>query len=183
MATRRTLKAAEAIREVVAMSLLTEIKDPRVKNVTVTSVEVSADMRNAKVYVTVRGGEATQEELALSGLRSAAGFLQQKCARRIDTRYTPRLQFMIDEGIKNLIAVSRILEEEKRAREQEQKTDDSTNDDSVDISAVDSTETEYDADEENDEDPDMDSTSNQSDVKETNQIDVKDQIEEASNEQ
>ncbi|MBR5627230.1 MAG: 30S ribosome-binding factor RbfA [Thermoguttaceae bacterium] len=115
MASRRTLKAAEAIREVVAMSLLNGIKDPRVQNVTVTSVEVSADMRNAKVYIMVRGDE-TKEKLALRGLQSAVGFLQQRCAQRIDTRYIPKLQFVIDEGIKNLIAVSQILEKEKQER-------------------------------------------------------------------
>ncbi|MDO5582180.1 MAG: 30S ribosome-binding factor RbfA [Planctomycetia bacterium] len=99
------------------MSLLTDLKDPRVKNVNITSVEVSADMRNAKVYLSVYGGDEAQEKLALRGLQSAAGFLQQKCAKQIDTRYTPRLQFFIDEGIKNLIAVSQILENEKRSKE------------------------------------------------------------------
>ena len=118
MATRRTLKAAEAIREVVAMSLLTDLKDPRVQNVTVTAVEVSNDMRNARVLITVRG-DAKKEDLALRGLQSAGGFLQQKCARRIDTRYTPHLRFEIDEGVKNLIAVSQILEDEKRKKEGE----------------------------------------------------------------
>ncbi len=115
MASRRTLKAAQAIREVVGMALLKQIKDPRIKSVNVTKVEVSSDMRSAKVYVIVRGGEA-QEKLAICGLTSAAGFLQQRCAERIDTRYTPRLQFMIDEGVKNLIAVTEILEKEKQSR-------------------------------------------------------------------
>ncbi|MDO5552809.1 MAG: 30S ribosome-binding factor RbfA [Planctomycetia bacterium] len=132
MATRRTLKAAEAIREVVAMALLTDIKDPRVANVTVTRVEVSGDMRTAKVYVTVRGGDA-KEALALRGLTSACGFLQQKCAARIDTRYTPRLQFLVDEGMKNLVAVSQILADEKNAREGEdgESGDSATTDDSL----------------------------------------------------
>lgn len=121
MATRRTLKAAQAIRQVVAMALLTDLKDPRVKNVNITTVDVSADMRNAKVYFSVLGGDEVQEKLALRGLQSAAGFLQQKCARQIDTRYTPRLQFLIDEGIKNLIAVSQILEEEKRIKEEDKE--------------------------------------------------------------
>ena len=121
MASRRTLKAAEAIREVVAMSLLTDLKDPRVENVTITGVEVSGDMRNAKVLLTVFGGDPVKERLALTGLKSAAGFLQQKCARRIDTRYTPKLTFAIDEGVKNLAAVSEILAREKREREEREK--------------------------------------------------------------
>lgn len=116
MASRRTLKAAEAIREVVATSLLTDLKDPRVQTATITKVEVSADMRNAKVYFMIRGDE-TRERLALKGLQSAAGFLQQKCAKRIDARYTPRLQFEVDEGVKNLIAITQILADERKSDE------------------------------------------------------------------
>ena len=112
MASRRTLKAAEAIREVVATSLLTDLKDPRVCGATITKVEVSADMRAAKVYFMIRGDE-TKERLVQKGLQSAAGFLQQKCAKRIDSRYTPRLQFEVDEGVKNLLAITQILEKER----------------------------------------------------------------------
>ncbi len=114
MASRRTLKAAAAIHEVVAMSLLTDLKDPRVDQVTITSVEVAQDMRSAKVFFTVRGNDPVKEKLALNGFRSAAGFLQQKCAKRIETRYTPRLAFEIDEGVKNLAAVTEILVKERR---------------------------------------------------------------------
>ena len=116
MASRRTLKAAEAIREVVAMSILAEVKDPRVRGVTITQVEVSGDMRQAKVYFMILGGEG-KERNALRGLQSAAGFFQSKVARRIDSRYTPTLQFVVDEGMKNLMEVSRILAEEKSQRE------------------------------------------------------------------
>jgi len=88
MSSRRVLKAAEAIRQVVSMAILTEMKDPRVSNVTVNRVELSGDMREAKVYVSVRGDEKSQE-LSMHGLRSAAGFLQAKVAQRIDSLYTP----------------------------------------------------------------------------------------------
>lgn len=117
MASRRALKAAEAIREVVATSILTDLKDPRVEFVTITKVEVAADMRTAKVYFMTRGDEA-KERTALKGLQSAAGFLQQKCAKRIDTRYTPTLQFLVDEGVKNLIAVTQILARENSNSEE-----------------------------------------------------------------
>lgn len=110
MPARRVLKAAEAIREVVAMAILTELRDPRITNVTVTYVEVSPDMRHAKVHVSVMGDEA-QQNLSLRGLQSAAGFLQQKVAKRIDTRYTPRIRFVLDQGVKHSIEVTRILGE------------------------------------------------------------------------
>ena len=110
MTSRRLLKAAEAIRSVVGMAILTEVRDPRVQGVTVTGVEVAPDMRSAKVRISVMGDEAA-EALALRGLEHSAGFLQHKIADRIETRYTPRLQFVIDKGVKKSLEVARILNE------------------------------------------------------------------------
>ncbi len=108
MTTRRVLKAAEAIREVVSMAILTDLRDPRIQGVTVTFVEVTGDMRTAKVHVSVMGDESAQK-LCLQGLRSSAGFLQQKVSKRIDTRYTPVIRFELDMGVKNSIAIARML--------------------------------------------------------------------------
>lgn len=92
------------------MAILTELKDPRVRDVTVTYVEMTADLRYAKVHVSIMGDE-TQQQLSLRGLRNAAGFLQAKVAKRIDTRYTPKLEFYLDLGVKKSIEVARILRE------------------------------------------------------------------------
>src|SRR5688572_16671431 len=108
MPSRRLLKAAEAIREVVGMAILADLQDPRIRDVTVTGVEVAPDMRQAKVYVSVMGNE-TKQNLSLRGLQSAAGFLQSKVAKRIDTRYTPKLLFVLDQGVKKSIEISQIL--------------------------------------------------------------------------
>lgn len=108
MSSRRVLKAAEAIREVVAMSILTDLRDPRIQDATVTFVEVTKDMRQAKVHVSVMGDESKQN-LTIHGLQNAAGYLQQKIAKRIDTRYTPKLTFRLDKGVKNAMTVTRIL--------------------------------------------------------------------------
>jgi ribosome-binding factor A len=110
MTSRRVQKVAEAIREVVSMAILTEIKDPRVRDVTVTYVEVSGDLRQAKVHVSIMG-EETRQQLSLRGLQNSTGFLQSKVAKRIDTRYTPRLEFVLDLGVKRSIEISRILRE------------------------------------------------------------------------
>lgn len=110
MTVRRLLKAGEAIRGVVSMAILTELRDPRVKNVTVLGVEVAPDMREAKVIISVMGNK-TQQMTTLKGLQNSAGFLQSKIADRIDTRYTPRLTFVLDDGIKKSIAVNQILEQ------------------------------------------------------------------------
>jgi ribosome-binding factor A len=108
MSSRRVQKAAEAIREVVSMSILADLRDPRVQDVTVTYVEVSPDMRQAKVHVSVMGDERKQN-LCLQGLESSAGFLQAKIAKRIDTRYTPKLRFELDMGVKKSLAIARLL--------------------------------------------------------------------------
>jgi ribosome-binding factor A len=110
MSSRRIAKVAEAVREQVSTSILFEMKDPRVKYVTVTGVEVSPDLRNAKVHVSVMGDDKTQR-LTLQGLRSARGFLQAKIAEHLQLRWTPILQFQLDEGVKRSIEASRILRE------------------------------------------------------------------------
>lgn len=110
MTSRRTLKVAEAIRETVSTLVLFELRDPRVKNVTVLGVEASPDLRSAKVFVSVMGDEKAQS-LAMHGLTSARGFLQSKIAERIDLRYTPILSFVLDQGIKKSIEAARILRE------------------------------------------------------------------------
>lgn len=92
------------------MAILVELRDPRIRDVTVTYVEVSADMRHAKVHVSIMGDEKKQNT-ALRGLQNAAGFLQQKISKRIDTRYTPRLKFLLDHGVKHSLDVSRLLGE------------------------------------------------------------------------
>ena len=110
MSSRRLLKAAEAVREVVSMAILTQVRDPRVKDVTVTRVEMAPDMRNATVHVSVMGTPA-QEQLALRGLARSAGFLQAQIAERIETRYTPRLRFELDHGVKHSLEIARVLGE------------------------------------------------------------------------
>ena len=92
------------------MAILTQVRDPRVQDVTVTRVEMDPDMRAATVHVSVMGSPA-KEELALRGLASSAGFLQAQVAERIETRYTPRLKFKLDSGVKRSIEIARVLSE------------------------------------------------------------------------
>lgn len=110
MSSRRTAKVAEAIREIVSTTVLFELKDPRVKNVTVLRAEVSADLRSARVYVSVMGDEKIQS-LSMHGLNSARGFIQSKLADRLQTRYTPVLTFTLDKGIKLSAEASVIIRE------------------------------------------------------------------------
>ena len=73
-------------------------------------LSMAGDMRQAKVHVSVMGDE-TQQNLSLRGLQNASGFLQQRVAQRVDSRYTPRLTFVLDQGLKNALEVNRILDD------------------------------------------------------------------------
>ncbi len=110
MKTHRLARVAEAVREVASETILFELRDPRVKLVTVTRAEVSGDLQHAKVYVSVMGTEKEQQ-LTLHGLRHAAGFIQSKLARRLQTRFTPTLNFVLDKGVKNSIEMTRLINE------------------------------------------------------------------------
>jgi ribosome-binding factor A len=110
MSHRRTAKVAQAIRQVVSTAILTELRDPRVKKVTVLNVEVPSDLRSAKVYVSVMG-EEREGHLVLRGLQSARGFLQSRIADEIDLRWTPILEFVLDSGVKKSIETSKLLRE------------------------------------------------------------------------
>jgi len=92
---QRQRKANEAIRETVAGALLTELSDPRLQMVTITSVETSPDLGRAKVYWTVL--DPKKADAAGAALESARGVLQGRVARTLKSRQTPHLVFVHDE--------------------------------------------------------------------------------------
>src|SRR6516162_4288600 len=110
MKEHRLARVAEVIREVASETILFELRDPRVKNVTVTRTEVSGDLQHAKVYVSVMGSERDQA-LCMHGLQHAAGFIQSKLASRLKTRFTPVIHFVLDEGVKKSIEITRLINE------------------------------------------------------------------------
>jgi ribosome-binding factor A len=110
MKQHRIARVAEAIREVVAETILFELQDPRIMNVTVTRAEVSGDLQKTKVYVSVMGTQKEQD-LCMHGLKHSAGFLQAKIAARLQTRYTPTITFIRDDGVKKSIEISRLINE------------------------------------------------------------------------
>ncbi len=112
MKPHRLARVTEAVREVASETILYEVRDPRVKNagVTVTRAEVSSDLQHAKVFVSVMGSPREQT-LCLHGLKNAAGFIQSKVASRLQTRFTPVIQFVLDQGVKKSIEMSRLINE------------------------------------------------------------------------
>jgi ribosome-binding factor A len=110
MKTHRLARVREVIREVASTTILFELKDPRVKGVTVTRTEVSGDLQHAKVYVSIMG-TPSEQALCMHGLRHSAGYIQSKLSDRLQTRFTPTIRFELDEGVKKSIEVSRLINE------------------------------------------------------------------------
>ena len=101
----------EVLREVVGAAI-SELSDPRIGFVTVTSVETSPDLRAAKVHVSVLGSEE-EREATLAGLRSSHGVLQSKIAAETRMKRTPTLTFHYDETVEQGMRISKLLEEEE----------------------------------------------------------------------
>jgi ribosome-binding factor A len=123
--TRRNDRLAEEVREEVARIVGTGLKDPRIGFVTVIRVELTADLRSARVYVGILGGPADRDK-TLAGLQQAAGFIRRELGRRIRVRHTPELQFRYDEGLDATARVARLLEEAMPATDAPDEPDEGT---------------------------------------------------------
>lgn len=105
---RRLYKVNESLREVVSEAIDREVKDPRLGFVTVTGVETSPDLREARVYVSVLGDQAQRDE-TLAALQSAHGLLQARVAARIRLKRTPRLTFLYDDTTDRAMHIDDLL--------------------------------------------------------------------------
>jgi len=108
---QRMRRVNELMREVIGSAIASELEDPRIGFVTVTSVDTSSDLRSAKVYVSVLGDEA-EREATLTGLRSSAGILQSVIASEMRLKRTPTLTFHYDDTPERGVRITRLLEDE-----------------------------------------------------------------------
>jgi len=107
----RMRRVDEAIREVLSDALGgSDLKDPRIGFVTVTDVKTSADLRHARVYVTVLGDERRREE-SLAGLQSAHGLLQRRVSTQLRMKRTPTLQFHYDDTTDRAMRMEQLLDD------------------------------------------------------------------------
>jgi len=104
----RAERIADLIRRELGGLLEREVKDPRVGFVTVTHVDVTRDLHNARVAVTVLGEESQPKE-TLKGLAAAHGFLRHELAQRLGLRYTPELEFYIDRTLESEQHIEELL--------------------------------------------------------------------------
>ena len=103
----------EAVREVLSGAITTQLKDPRVGFVTVTAVETAADLRRARVFVSVLG-DAGVRKRSLQGLRSAHGVLQRAVAAELRLKHTPTLEFVYDDTSERGMRIAELIEREAR---------------------------------------------------------------------
>lgn len=141
MPSRRIAKVNRAILEALSSAILFELRDPRVKNVTILNVETTDDLKACKVRVGVRG-DAKVQSLTLHGLESSRGFLQSKIAERLETRYTPILKFVLEPNwLDHLTATSQgFLEAAATAIEIKDDETESADDEANDEADTDKTE-------------------------------------------
>lgn len=110
MTSRRVKRVAEAIRQEVSKIVLYELKDPRISFVTVTNVEASADLKTAKVLISLLENEVSQKTV-MRGLERARGFIQGEVAKRLQMRYTPVITFCLDESLKKSLHVLKLIDD------------------------------------------------------------------------
>ena len=99
----------ESLRQVLSEALL-ELKDPRIGFVTVTGVDTSPDLRHARVFVSVLGGERKRER-SLVGLEAAHGVLQARVSRELRLKRTPQLAFQYDPSVEHGVRMSKLIDE------------------------------------------------------------------------
>ncbi len=112
MGNSRLLRVAELIQSELANMVMRDVKDPRVQHVVITRVEVSTDLRVAKVYFSRYGenqGNVEEIEEGLKGLERASGFLQMKLAERLKLKSTPKLIFFVDHSLAYSAEIERLL--------------------------------------------------------------------------
>jgi ribosome-binding factor A len=105
----RMRRVNEAVREVVSEAV-GELKDPRIGFVTVTGVETSPDLRQARVFVSVLGSEAKRRK-TLAGLAAAHGVLQARLARELRLKRTPQLAFEYDPTVERGVRMTQLIDE------------------------------------------------------------------------
>lgn len=111
--TTRQEKLNELLREEVSYILRREFKDPRLGFVTVTGVEVSPDMRHAKIFVSIMGSE-DEKKRNMAVLKNAESFTRQALSKRVKMKILPQIEFRLDTSVDHGVRIFELLEQVKR---------------------------------------------------------------------
>ena len=106
----RTNRISEEMKKEVSNIIQSELKDPRIsKMVSIVSLNVAKDLKYAKIYVSVLGNEE-EKKSAMTGLKSAAGFIRREVGHRMQLRFTPEIHFELDNSIEHGVYISKLLD-------------------------------------------------------------------------
>ena len=108
---KRTERLNDLIRAEIADILVTKVKDPRVGFVTITAVDITPDLRYAKVFVSILESDTSSEKKTLDGLKRASVFIRSELGRRLHIRYIPELTFRLDQTVDRTAHIMKLLDE------------------------------------------------------------------------
>lgn len=117
----RTDRVSQKLQEILARVILNDMRDPRLQGVEITDVDISPDLRQAQVYwVVIQTDETSDEERerAEEGLEHAKGYLKREVGDRLDTKYTPDLDFRFDESLERGRRIEELLSDESDASDE-----------------------------------------------------------------
>ena len=110
LAGKRSIRVGEQIQKVIALLLIEKVKDPRIRDVTITGVKISNDLKVARVYFSVFS-ETEHFKDAKKGLESAKGFIKREIGLRLNMKYIPEITFLHDTSLENGDRMDRLLKE------------------------------------------------------------------------
>jgi ribosome-binding factor A len=109
---QRSDRVGDLILEVIAELLRKDIRDPRVQAVTLTGAKVTKDLRHARIYFNLLGGQDRRAEVS-AGLKSATGFIRSKVAKQLKLRYAPEIEFSYDDTEDEAQRIDELLKQVK----------------------------------------------------------------------
>ena len=108
----RSERVGQQIHEILALLVLSELQDPRIKDVQISGVEITPDMRQARIFFLLLNSEDEREiELATIGLNRASGFLRRSLGEKMSIKHTPEISFEYDVSVQNARRIEQLLEE------------------------------------------------------------------------
>lgn len=123
MSKNRQRRLSELLKEEISDIILKEVKDPRIGFVSITDVELSGDLRHAKIFFSVIGDQSERED-TLNGLKKATGFIRKLVGERITVYHTPELVFKYDDSIEHGIHISNLIKEVRKEEKEDKSNED-----------------------------------------------------------
>lgn len=114
MSYKRVMRISQEVKKIVSETIRTNLKDPRISKMTsVTKVEVTNDLRYAKIYFAVLGNDDEKQD-TLKGLESSKGFIRKEIGQELNLRYTPEPVFLLDTSIEHGMYISKLIDKVKK---------------------------------------------------------------------